>query len=475
MPPTPKSQIAAAYSAAADHHDAEALSFLRRFGERTVARAELRPGEFVLDVCCGAGSTALPAARGVAPGGRVIGIDLAPPLLDLARRKAAAQGIVNAEFRHADFDQVFFRPQSFDAVICQFGIFFFPDMAGTLKKMWRFLRPGGRLVVTTWGPGAFEPANTLFWDAVRRERPDLEQTRSARMELSEPGAVARLFSTAGIEAIEEPEAYDHPLSSAEDWWTIVLGSSHRGRVDQLTAEQRERVRQSCLTLTAGSIKMPVVYTVARVEYGLEAIRGRPGGQVCSRYPATFLHAGRPADLLQHGLTKLPVRPHLRRHVQQHRKIPRRFQPQPHARLPRLPLEQLLQRRRPVHPAFAPDPYADRNHPRHIDARIVQRHDVLHAEIFGAAFSSGSTSPRTSTAGPPRSAPPAARTLVAKHHRLDRSRRGPPVVIATHGLPSLLRLRVIPVSTPHTATSVFFCQPLQRFALSCDASSATFSM
>ena len=117
-------------------------------------------------------------------------------------------------------------------------------------------------MVTTWGPDAFEPAQQLFWDAIRRERPDLDQAHSARKQLSDPGSVAKLFAGAGIEAVEEPEDHDHPLESAEDWWTMVLGSSYRGRVDQLTAEQRERVREACLTLTARSIRMPVVYTVA---------------------------------------------------------------------------------------------------------------------------------------------------------------------------------------------------------------------
>jgi ubiquinone/menaquinone biosynthesis C-methylase UbiE len=264
MTPTPKSQIAAAYSAAADHYDAPALSFWDYFGERTVKRAALRPGEMMLDVCCGAGASALPAARTVSPGGRVIGVDLAPPLLVLARAKAAAQGIANAEFRHADFDQVYFRPESFDAVVCVFGLFFFPDMADAVRKMWRFLRPGGKLVVTTWGPDSFEPGHTLFWDAIRRERPDLDQAHSARQQLSEPGAVERVFANAGIVSVEsEVENHDHTIESPEDFWTIVLGTSYRGRVDQLTAEQRERVREACLGLGARSLRMPVVYTVAR--------------------------------------------------------------------------------------------------------------------------------------------------------------------------------------------------------------------
>jgi SAM-dependent methyltransferase len=159
---------------------------------------------------------------------------------------------------------VYFRPASFDAVVCVFGLFFFPDMVASLQKMWRFLRPGGRLVVTTWGPDSFEPGHTVFWDAVRRERPDLDQEHSARKQLSEPGAVERVFAAAGIGNVEsESEDHDHAIESAADFWTIVMGSSYRGRIDQLTPEQRERVREECLRLSAQSLRMPVVYTLAR--------------------------------------------------------------------------------------------------------------------------------------------------------------------------------------------------------------------
>jgi ubiquinone/menaquinone biosynthesis C-methylase UbiE len=234
MPPTPKPLIAAAFGAAAELYDAPPLRFFERFGERTVARAALGPGEIVLDVCCGTGSSALSAARAVTPDGRVIGVDLTEPMLALARAKAAARGVTNVEFRHADFDQVYFRPESFDAVLCVFGLFFSPDMPATLRKMWRFLRPGGRLAVTTWGPDAFEPASALFLEALRRERSDLADAQSPRMQLSAPGAVERVFAAAGIANVEtQAEDGEHTLASAEDWWTIVMGSAHRGRVDQL--------------------------------------------------------------------------------------------------------------------------------------------------------------------------------------------------------------------------------------------------
>jgi hypothetical protein len=76
--------------------------------------------------------------------------------------------------------------------------------------------------------------------------------------------VERVFADAGIANLEtQAEDHEHTLASAEDWWTIVMGTAQRGLVDQLTPEQRERVRGACLGLTARSLRLPVVYAVAR--------------------------------------------------------------------------------------------------------------------------------------------------------------------------------------------------------------------
>jgi hypothetical protein len=76
--------------------------------------------------------------------------------------------------------------------------------------------------------------------------------------------VEQVFAGAGIADFEvEAEDHEHAIESAEDWWTIVMGSSLRGRIDQLTAQERERVRKACLGLSARALRMPVLYTVAR--------------------------------------------------------------------------------------------------------------------------------------------------------------------------------------------------------------------
>jgi ubiquinone/menaquinone biosynthesis C-methylase UbiE len=89
-----RAMAAATYNAASDHYDQPALSFWDLYGRRTIERLSLQPGAYVLDVCSGSGASALPAAGRVASNGRVLAVDLAEGLLDLARAKAG--GVVSA-------------------------------------------------------------------------------------------------------------------------------------------------------------------------------------------------------------------------------------------------------------------------------------------------------------------------------------------------------------------------------------------
>jgi ubiquinone/menaquinone biosynthesis C-methylase UbiE len=262
MEPLPKSRITATYDAASDHFDAPALAYRGYFGGQIAARAQLRPGEVVLDVCCGTGASALPAARAVAPAGRVIGLDISPAMIALARDRAAAEALPNVEFRHADFDQAYFRNASFDAILCGFGISFFPDLGSTLYKMWRLLRPGGRLAATAWAPGRYEPANTVFWNVVREIRPDLYKDPGVKEPLADPGRLRAVFEAAGIPApTVEFEDRRQPLTGPDDWWSIVFGSSRRATVDAMTPEERDRLRAACAGVP-GAIRITVLYVMA---------------------------------------------------------------------------------------------------------------------------------------------------------------------------------------------------------------------
>jgi len=130
-------------------------------------------GSRVLDVCRGAGASALRAAEAVGPTGNVIEVDVAKQLLESARTKAIQRHLGNIEFEARDMLSMRFPVASFDAVVCVFGIFFVPDMARAVNEFWNRIRPGGKLAVTTWGPNLFEPANAAFWCSIKHVRPDL--------------------------------------------------------------------------------------------------------------------------------------------------------------------------------------------------------------------------------------------------------------------------------------------------------------
>ena len=256
------------YNTAADYFDATPLAFWERYGRRTVERLKLARGAAVLDVCSGTGASALPAAQAVGPGGRVIAVDLAEELLKLGRAKAAAAKLHNLEFRRGDMTALGFADGSFDAVVCVFGIFFVPDMEAQVAELWRMVRPGGQLAITTWGPGIFSPAYEIWLDIVRRVRPDLHSAFNPWDRITTPQAVRKLFADGGVAEVEvAPEAGEQPLRGPDDFWTIALGSGLRWTIEQMGADIAGRVRQEIVSALAARrvdhVATNVIYAVAR--------------------------------------------------------------------------------------------------------------------------------------------------------------------------------------------------------------------
>jgi ubiquinone/menaquinone biosynthesis C-methylase UbiE len=242
-----KLRAAETYNAAADHFDSDALGFWDRIGRRTIERLELPAGATVLDVGCGTGASALPAAERVGPQGRVIGVDLADRLLEIGRAKAERRKLRNIQFQSGDMEHLGFPDGHFDAVVCVFAIFFVPDMATQLRELWRMVRPAGRLAIATWGLRMFEPGTSVWWDAVREVRPDLVPAVSPWERITTPQAVGELLREAGIaEMVVTAEDSHQTLRSPDDWWDIVLGSGFRWTVEQLGHETAERVRARTL-------------------------------------------------------------------------------------------------------------------------------------------------------------------------------------------------------------------------------------
>ena len=248
--PTPedvKQSSTDTFNAASDAFDASALGFRDNFGRETVEKISTRAGARVLDVCCGTGSSAIPAAELVGSSGFVIGVDLADRLVALAREKARRRALQNIIFRVADMLELDYQAESFDAVLCVFGIFLVPDMPAAVRELWRFVRPGGQLAITSWGRNVLEPANSFFWRSVQELRSELQKPSEPWDRIADPAHLRQMLREGGVEADEvTAENRWHPIHSPEDWWTIVLGSRRRGAIEQLTLSEVAAVKEANL-------------------------------------------------------------------------------------------------------------------------------------------------------------------------------------------------------------------------------------
>ena len=124
---------------------------MRESGEALVATLGITPGLDVLDLGCGDGTTALPAAK---LGANVLGVDIASNLVEAGNAPAQSLGLTNCRFQEGDASDLSdIADDSFDLVITIFGAMFAPKPFDVAKEMVRVTRPGGRIVMGNWIPG----------------------------------------------------------------------------------------------------------------------------------------------------------------------------------------------------------------------------------------------------------------------------------------------------------------------------------
>ncbi len=122
-----------------------------------LGRADLKAGQRVLDLGCGAGDSTLAAARAVGPTGRATGLDAAAQLLALGRARAEVAGLTNTDWHLGDAQTDAVPGGPFDAALSRFGVMFFSDPIAAFANIHAQLRPGGRVTLVAWGPAAENP------------------------------------------------------------------------------------------------------------------------------------------------------------------------------------------------------------------------------------------------------------------------------------------------------------------------------
>jgi SAM-dependent methyltransferase len=193
-----------------------------RYREPFFAAAAIAPGARVLDVGCGTGQTTRDAARLARDGGAALGVDLSSRMLDVARRRAAEEGIDNVEFLQADAQVHRFGDGRYDVAISRTGTMFFGDPVAAFANIMRALRPEGRVVLLVWQ--ALERNHWIrdFSAALSggRDMPTPPPDAPGPFSLSDPDRVRSLLSTAGLvdvelEGVSEPMYFGDDADDAE--------------------------------------------------------------------------------------------------------------------------------------------------------------------------------------------------------------------------------------------------------------------
>jgi ubiquinone/menaquinone biosynthesis C-methylase UbiE len=170
--------------------------------EELVELAGPRPGERVLDVACGTGIVARRAAERLGGHGRVVGLDINPAMLDVARSAAAAKELA-IEWREGSALAMPFADGAFDVVFCQQALQFFPDRAAALREMHRVLATGGRLALGVFRSIEHRPEVAALAAALERHvGPEAGATRRAVTALGDAGELERLITGAGFRTVE---------------------------------------------------------------------------------------------------------------------------------------------------------------------------------------------------------------------------------------------------------------------------------
>lgn len=243
--PTNAEQLLAWDGDEGDYWAAHADHFERALGahqQRFLEAAAIGSTDRVLDVGCGTGYTTRHAAR-AAWAGSALGVDLSTAMLKVARERAAAEGLTNVSYLHADAQIHPFETETFDVAIGQTSAMFFGDRIAALANIGRALRHGGRLALLTWQPFTanewIQELSTAL--AAGRDLPTPPPDVPGPFTLADPDAINAVLTAAGYRDItldgttapmwfgNDTDDAHQLLSGLMDWMLNGLDDTGRAR------------------------------------------------------------------------------------------------------------------------------------------------------------------------------------------------------------------------------------------------------
>jgi ubiquinone/menaquinone biosynthesis C-methylase UbiE len=239
-----------------ERHRQRLFESARSVSDWLVEAISPEPGQIVLELSAGPGETGFLVADRIGPTGRLLSTDLAPAMVDAARRGAEARGLANVEHRVMDAQSMDLPDESVDAVLSRFGLMLMPEPARALSEAHRVLRPNGRLAFAVWGPPDRNPWTVLLGMTLTQlgyQPPGDPFGPGGMFSLAPPGvaldrAAAAGFSGVRVEELPVQQRYE----SFEEFWdfqrevagafALLLRSLPGDKVDRLRSALEEAAK-----------------------------------------------------------------------------------------------------------------------------------------------------------------------------------------------------------------------------------------
>ncbi len=236
-----KNHIRSIFDCVSPGYDSPEMRYFSFSADYMMGLAKPISGERVLDVATGTGMVAIAAAQYLDPEGRVQAIDISEGMLGKAKQNVDKHALENIDIHNMDAESLEFRSNDFDLITCGFGLFFLTDAKAAIKKWHRVLKPGGRVIVSTFRQSAFMPMAKWFRELIEETGVDFPD--SSWQQFSDNKSCLALFDN-DLYQDQKITTKQHGihLKDANEWWNIIINSGLRSYLDLLDTQQQTELR-----------------------------------------------------------------------------------------------------------------------------------------------------------------------------------------------------------------------------------------
>ncbi|HEY7546723.1 MAG TPA: class I SAM-dependent methyltransferase [Blastocatellia bacterium] len=235
-----------------DKHRAAIKKMFAAVTRALIEEAAITEGHRVLDVAGGAGEPSLTIAEIVGARGSVVCTDVAPEMVEAARREAQRLDLKNISCQQCPADELPFEDESFDRAVSRFGVMFFPDPLAAIRGMMRVVKPAGRIAFAVWHDREFNPFFGVVTEVLSRyiDSPPEDPDAPGAFRFAEAGKLAGLLSQAGATGVKERMfsfQIDAPVSF-EEFWAL------RSEMSDTLREKLKRLSQNQISSLVRDLK-----------------------------------------------------------------------------------------------------------------------------------------------------------------------------------------------------------------------------